>query len=391
MALLIAVLAPPTAPANFHLTKISEVFPGTGLCPDCSFIELQAYAAGQNVVGGHTLRSYGATGAIENTFMLPGGVPNAENQRTILIGDDSVTGRDFTDTALGTNLVPSGGAVCFDALDCVAWGNFTGVGALPIGAAVGTPAVDPGGISNASSLVRSIAPGCATLLEAGDDSDDSATDFSLSGVPSPRGNSVTPTEVPCTVPTPGTVIDKGPKKKLEGGKATFKFSSPDGGASFECKLDEQPFKPCTSPRKLKRIEPGRHVFSVRAVLAGKSDPQPGDLQVQAHQVLAGAARRARSARTDEIVAVLDQVTDEGVRGVATERNRDPVALVQVVARNDRLVGGSEPRRHVRVALDADSKWRRPQRREGEDLAADLEGGSLRAERERLLRPGHRQA
>jgi hypothetical protein len=62
------------------------------------------------------------------------------------------------------------------------------------GTTAGTPA--PALVSG-MALGRSIAPGCSTLLEPGDDTNDSATDFSLT-TPNPRRNSVTPTEMPCT-------------------------------------------------------------------------------------------------------------------------------------------------------------------------------------------------
>ena len=62
--------------------------------------------------------------------------------------------------------------------DCVAWGNFSGGAALQTatGTSAGTP-VSPGGITAGKAIRRSIAPGCPTLLEAADDSNDSATDF----------------------------------------------------------------------------------------------------------------------------------------------------------------------------------------------------------------------
>ena len=62
------------------------------------------------------------------------------------------------------------------------------------GTTAGTPA--PALVSG-MALRRSIAPGCSTLLEPSDDTNDSATDFSLT-TPNPRSNSVTPTEMPCT-------------------------------------------------------------------------------------------------------------------------------------------------------------------------------------------------
>ena len=41
-----------------------------------------------------------------------------------------------------------------------------------------------------------IAPGCSTLLEPGDATDNSSTDFALTA-PSPRNNATAPTEAAC--------------------------------------------------------------------------------------------------------------------------------------------------------------------------------------------------
>jgi hypothetical protein len=276
-SLILAGIVPTPASASFHLNRISEVYPGTALCPDCAFIELQAFAADQNLVNGHKVTLYDKNGAQTTLpIAMTANVPNGQTQRTIVIGDlfppDAVTA-DFTNTNLGTNIVSSGGAACFEAFDCVAWGDITPAGLAALPSPAGAP-VAVGGIPDGSSTVRSILPGCPTFFDAGDDTNDSAVDFSLTNDPSPRPNSVTPTEVACSSPVPQTVIDKGPKKKIRGKTAKFKFSSPDAGATFECRLDKKPYKPCTSPRKLKRIKRGKHVFSVRAVLAGTPDPSP---------------------------------------------------------------------------------------------------------------------
>jgi streptogramin lyase len=100
-------------------------------------------------------------------------------------------------------------------------------------------------------------------------------------------------EPPVVVPPPaatlpGTSIKKGPKGKLttrgKRKKVSFRFESPDPGATFECRLRRLPrkpiakasqgaFAPCVSPRTY-RLKPGRYRFEVRAVLAGVADPTP---------------------------------------------------------------------------------------------------------------------
>ncbi len=276
---LVGLLALPAgAHANHHLMVISEVHPGTGALADDAFIELQMYSAGQNVVSGQHISYYDSSGANTPFSMFIANPPNAQNQRTILVGDTAVASPDLLDTNLDDDLRGSGGAACFEStvfpspIDCVAWGAFTNTATLPVGNPA--PAIPSG-----QSLTRSIAPGCATLLEQADDTDDSLADFALTA-PSPRPNSVAPTEEACGSgggddKAPQTEITKAPRKKSEKTTAKFKFTSSEPGSTFECKLDGKPYKPCTSPRKVKRLDDGKHKFRVRATdSAGNTDPSP---------------------------------------------------------------------------------------------------------------------
>ncbi|MET0749909.1 MAG: hypothetical protein ABWZ43_02520 [Solirubrobacterales bacterium] len=272
-------LIPASAGATFHLMKITEVAPNPG-APGTAFIELQMYAPGQNFVSGHPIRLYDADGGTPvTTFSFPAGVPNGDNQRTILIGDDSTAGPpDLLNSQLqdAFNLPPAsggaGGAVCFDTVDCVSWGNFTGGASLTSPAGTPAPAIPIG-----SSLTRSIAPGCATLLEDADDTNVSASDFSLAA-PSPRNNATAPTETGCTgggdTDPPQTEITKEPKAKTTKAKAKFKFRSDETYSDFMCKLDKGGFEKCSSPFK-EKVDPGKHKFSVFAIdRAGNEDPSP---------------------------------------------------------------------------------------------------------------------
>lgn len=74
---------------------------------------------------------------------------------------------------------------------------------------------------------------------------------------------------------PQTKITKGPKAKTHATTVKFKFSSSEAGSTYECKLDKKPFKRCKSPKKYKKLKPGKHVFRVRAIDgAGNVDPTP---------------------------------------------------------------------------------------------------------------------
>jgi hypothetical protein len=71
---------------------------------------------------------------------------------------------------------------------------------------------------------------------------------------------------------PETTIDKRPKRKSSKRKATFRFSSNEAGATFQCKLDKKPFAPCISPKTYKKLKPRKHKFSVFATdAAGNAD------------------------------------------------------------------------------------------------------------------------
>jgi hypothetical protein len=81
-----------------------------------------------------------------------------------------------------------------------------------------------------------------------------------------------PTETPDTDP-PETEITKGAPNKLDKHKVKFRFTSDEPGSSFECKIDKKPYKPCSSPKKLKRLDDGKHKFKVIATdEAGNTDP-----------------------------------------------------------------------------------------------------------------------
>jgi Ca2+-binding RTX toxin-like protein len=55
---------------------------------------------------------------------------------------------------------------------------------------------------------------------------------------------------------------------------TFAFGASEQGTQFRCRLDNQPFRPCRSPRAY-RASPGRHVFRVFAIdAAGNRDSSP---------------------------------------------------------------------------------------------------------------------
>jgi hypothetical protein len=72
-----------------------------------------------------------------------------------------------------------------------------------------------------------------------------------------------------------TSILKGPKHKTTKRTAKFKFRSNEPASTFKCKLDRKRFKPCSSPKRLKHLKKGKHVFQVVATdRVGNTDATP---------------------------------------------------------------------------------------------------------------------
>ncbi|HWA55114.1 MAG TPA: hypothetical protein VG816_13175 [Solirubrobacterales bacterium] len=291
IVLLVLGAWPAGAAATFHEMSIREVYAGSEAANESEYVELQMWSAGQNFVGGHVLKTYNAGGGLTSTDTFAGDVPNGANQSTILLATPAAEA-EFglaADTGLAAGaLDPAGGAVCWEALDCVSWGSFSG--SLPSPA--GTPAaVIPSGMA----LRRTISPLCPTALDAGDDHDNSAADFSIV-FPSPRPNSVAPSERLCGGSgggffggggnggggnggqgkgAPRTKLLGKPAKKTHDRTPTFRFSSNEAGSTFQCKLDRKRFRSCRSPFTAKRLGFGSHTFEVRARdKSGKLDSSP---------------------------------------------------------------------------------------------------------------------
>ncbi len=280
-AVAVALIAAPPAQATFHHMMVREVYPGSIAHPGSEYVELQMWASGQNFVDGHSIGLYDASGALAGTAAFTHDVTGNANQST-LVAATAEAEAEFgiaADAGLNPGLLnPAGGVVCWEALDCVAWGNFAGLTNSP----VGQPAA-PAGIPDGMALRRTIEPGCPTLLELGDDSNSSAADFSLIS-PAPRPNSVPPSEHPCAGQTAGgsgqaggdnggaktgvvrpqTQIRKHPDNRTRDRTPSFRFSSNVPGSTYLCKLDSSSFRRCRSPFTLPRLGLGPHLFKVKA-------------------------------------------------------------------------------------------------------------------------------
>ncbi len=77
------------------------------------------------------------------------------------------------------------------------------------------------------------------------------------------------------VTAPQTSFLRKPRARTSSHKATFAFESSEAGSTFQCKLDRGSWKACSSPKRLKRLKPGKHTFRVRAKDAvGNVDQTP---------------------------------------------------------------------------------------------------------------------
>lgn len=182
--LLAAVVLP--ALATFHLMKVVELFPGTAAAPSAQYVVLQMYAGGQQFVGGHELTVFNAAGTAVATFTFPGNLANGNNQAKILIATpqaEAFFGLN-ADLAMSPSLVAAGGKVCFaGTVDCVAWGAYTGSAT-----GVGAPFNAASGLQFGRAAIRRLnVAGSPTVLDAADDTNNSASDF-LTGLPAPRNN-----------------------------------------------------------------------------------------------------------------------------------------------------------------------------------------------------------
>ena len=144
------------------------------------------------------------------------------------------------------------------------------------------------------ALRRTIVPGCPTLLEPGDDHDNSAADFAPV-FPAPRPNSVVPAEHECTggaagagggagpaapgghnpAGAPQTRLLSKPPRRSRDRTPSFRFAADEAVTRFECRIDGAPFRRCASPFTARRLGPGHHVFRVRARDDSEvADPSP---------------------------------------------------------------------------------------------------------------------
>jgi subtilisin len=74
---------------------------------------------------------------------------------------------------------------------------------------------------------------------------------------------------------PDTELTSGPSGPTRESTPSFGFSSADGSARFECRVNSGGWSPCSSPHGVAALPDGAHTFSVRAIdAAGNADATP---------------------------------------------------------------------------------------------------------------------
>jgi hypothetical protein len=214
------------ASASYHEIKVVEVFIGSTTGTNSSYVQLQMYSSGQNLVQDHVLHIYNANGT-ENVAALVkfnANVPNGASQANILIGTSSVfnTFGVVPDQGLTAGLDPTGGAVCWEALDCFSWGTFAGAAA--------DGSVNPFQVIAGKAARRSIASGNPALLENADDGNSNVADFTTVD-PAPKNNAfgfAAPVDAGTDSSTPAGGTDSGIGTKPSPNNPTV---NPDSGTT----------------------------------------------------------------------------------------------------------------------------------------------------------------
>ena len=73
---------------------------------------------------------------------------------------------------------------------------------------------------------------------------------------------------------PRTTITSGPEGPTKDASPSFAFTVDEPGSTFECRLDSEPFAPCTSPKSYSRLADSRHTFRVRATDTEDNTEEP---------------------------------------------------------------------------------------------------------------------
>ena len=213
----ISFALPATAAAVDHLIKLREVFAGSPTASGAQFIEAQFMNANQNLVAGNMFHVYGPTGTLIDTYTFAANVSGTATQSSLLVATPQATtffGLD-ADLSMSPAIPRGGGKVCYEdvdnatagIIDCVSWGSYSGDPDPDPGSGdnTGNPFAPSTGIPFGHSAERDISAGNPSLLEAADDTGDSAADFLDRSNPVARNNAGETTSTASTATIVGGV------------------------------------------------------------------------------------------------------------------------------------------------------------------------------------------
>ncbi len=139
---------------------------------------------------------------------------------------------------------------------------------------------DPAGIDCGGSCETTFVEGTPVTLTADPSSGSTFTGWSGGGcsgtgpctVTMDLDRQVTAEFTPVVKPAPKVKVTSKPSKKTRSKKAEFAFRSSVPGSKFKCRLDKGKFAGCSSPKKYRKLKPGKHKLSIRAIAGGRTGP-----------------------------------------------------------------------------------------------------------------------
>jgi hypothetical protein len=167
-------------------------------------------------------------------------------------------------------MIPAGGKVCFDTVDCMSWGNYSGSTS-----GVGNPFNPSGGLTQGEAARRRTdVAGSPTTLEFADDTNDSANDFVVA-FPGPKNNA---NQTTTTAPTSTTLLSSLNPSNV-GDAVTFTAtvtpSAATGSVTFkdgEAVLGSVPLISGSASHSTSLLTASAH--SITALYGGSSQHQP---------------------------------------------------------------------------------------------------------------------
>jgi MYXO-CTERM domain-containing protein len=280
--------------------RVVEVFPGTAASPKAQYVTLQMLSDGQNLVKGHTLTIYGATGNIVGAFTFTGDAANASKGDTLWIATaEAKTFFSLDPDLTMTAVIPmAGGAACFEVWDCAGWGSYSTLTAPP--SSVGTPFRKADGLVSGQAMKR----------KPDTDTGNSASDFEL-GTPAPKNNARQSGTIPAST-CPNASIE-GLEECDDGG------SDPGDGCSAKCTLEPKVIPDAGPPDAVNVPDAGKPKVDASPPDAAKPAPDAGAPDAAAPDAAAADAVAPDAAAVVDAAAADATPSDAAPTGIDAHR------------------------------------------------------------------------